>query len=71
MTEPLLGVEGTIENESPVDLVAENLALKAELARAAQIISDQQTLLTQIKQEIENGNLTPTPGNRAITDRPG
>ena len=41
MTEPLLGVEGTIENESPVDLVAENLALKAELDTAATIIEDQ------------------------------
>jgi hypothetical protein len=52
-----LGVEGTIENESPVDLAAENQMLKTQLAEAIVVIKDQQALINQIKQDIINGKL--------------
>jgi hypothetical protein len=52
-----LGVEGTIENESPVDLAAENQMLKTQLAEAIVVIKDQQLLINQIKQDIINGKL--------------
>lgn len=53
----LLGVEGTIVNQTLEQLVAENQELKRLLAEAVTLITDQKAMLDQIKQEINSGQL--------------
>ncbi len=63
----LLGVKGTIENDSPVDqelynkIMVELTQARTLLQQAYQIVRDQRKLIDQMKQEIERGNLRNSP----------
>ncbi len=60
----LLGVQGTIVNQTLEQLVAENRELKRLLTEAASLIVDQKAMLDQIKQELNSGQLYRRPANQ-------